>query len=70
MTKIDSFPYNQLDEYYFLLSLDGHKKDSETKKALNEFETVCKALRILGSFKKEHPSKNYPQPGSLGPFHK
>lgn len=65
ITKIDSFPYDQLDEYYFLLALDGHKKDSETKEALEEFGTTCKALRILGSFKKEHPPKDYSQPGSL-----
>lgn len=65
ITKIDSFPYDQLDEYYFLLALDGHKKTPEIKEALDEFETACKALRILGSFKKEHPPKDYSQPGSL-----
>ena len=65
MTKIDSFPIGALDEYYFLLAIDGHKKDPKIAYALSDFQQTCLKVRNLGSFHKSSIPDKYFAPNAL-----
>lgn len=65
MTKIDSFPIGALDEYYFLLAIDGHAKDPKIAETLNDFQETCLKVRNLGSFHKSPIPDKYFAPNAL-----
>jgi chorismate mutase/prephenate dehydratase len=51
LTKIESRPSKRRAwDYYFFVDLSGHRKSPKVKKALNELESHCKFLKILGSY--------------------
>jgi len=51
LTKIESRPSKKRAwDYYFFMDLEGHKEDPKVKKALQELESKCKFLKILGSY--------------------
>jgi chorismate mutase/prephenate dehydratase len=51
LTKIESRPSKKKAwDYYFFVDLQGHKNQQHVKKALQELETKCKFLKILGSY--------------------
>lgn len=51
LTKIESRPSKKKAwDYYFYIDLEGHKSNQRVKKALDELETKCKFLKILGSY--------------------
>ncbi|MDD5730471.1 MAG: prephenate dehydratase [Candidatus Omnitrophica bacterium] len=51
LTKIESRPSKKKAwDYYFFVDLEGHREDPKVKKALEELETHCKFLKILGSY--------------------
>lgn len=52
MGKVDTVPLGTLDEYYFLMSLDGHIKDSNMALALEELGKEVWKMKVLGSFRK------------------
>lgn len=51
LTKIESRPSKKKAwDYYFFVDLEGHRNNPRIKKALEELETKCKFLKILGSY--------------------
>ena len=52
INKIDTLPLGTLDEYYFLMSVDGHEKDEKVAEALAELKKSVWKSRVLGSFQK------------------
>lgn len=51
MTKIESRPSKQRDwEYFFFVDLEGHIEDDPIRRALEELETHCTLLKVLGAF--------------------
>ena len=53
MSKIESRPSkNKAWEYYFFIDFEGHASDSCAKAALEELETYCAVLTVLGSYPK------------------
>jgi len=51
LTKIESRPSKKKAwDYYFYLDLEGHNANPKVKKALQELESKCKFLKILGSY--------------------
>ncbi len=51
LSKIESRPSKRKAwDYYFFLDLVGHSEEPKIKKALNELESKCKFLKILGSY--------------------
>lgn len=65
MTKIDSFPIGALDEYYFMMSIDGHTNEPRIKEALVAFRDVCLKVRILGSYNKTLIPDKFLDPGDI-----
>ncbi len=65
ITKIDSFPIGALDEYYFLLSLDGHKNEPFIAEALEEFRKTCLRVRVLGSYHKAPIPQKFFEPNAI-----
>lgn len=65
ITKIDSFPIGALDEYYFLLSLDGHKDKPLITEALKEFRKTCLRIRVLGSYHKAPIPQKFFEPNAI-----
>lgn len=51
LTKIESRPSKRKAwDYYFFIDLEGHKDNSNVKKAILDLEKKCKFLKILGSY--------------------
>lgn len=51
LTKIESRPSKKRAwDYYFFLDLEGHIIDPKVTKALNELESKCKFIKVLGSY--------------------
>lgn len=51
LTKIESRPSKKRAwDYYFFVDFEGHRFDSNVKKALSKLEDMCKYLKILGSY--------------------
>lgn len=51
LTKIESRPSKKKAwDYYFFVDMDGHRQNSNVRKALLELEDKCKFLKILGSY--------------------
>ena len=51
MSKIESRPSKQKDwEYIFYVDLAGHCEDSKLADALQELESHCSLVKILGSY--------------------
>ncbi|MBM3244202.1 MAG: prephenate dehydratase [Candidatus Omnitrophica bacterium] len=51
LTKIESRPSKKKAwDYYFYLDLKGHKDNPKVKLALQELESKCKFLKVLGSY--------------------
>jgi len=51
LTKIESRPSKKKAwDYYFYVDLEGHASNAHVKKALQELESKCKFLKILGSY--------------------
>ncbi len=51
LTKIESRPSKKKAwDYYFYVDLEGHRENSNIKKALVELENKCKFFKILGSY--------------------
>lgn len=51
LTKIESRPSKRKAwDYYFFMDLEGHRLDSNVKRALDELEIKCKFLKVLGSY--------------------
>lgn len=51
LTKIESRPSKKKAwDYYFFLDLEGHVDSGNVKKALQELESKCKFLKVLGSY--------------------
>lgn len=53
MTRIESVIMKMGKwEYYFLIDIEGHRKQLQIKKALNEMKKYCLYFKILGSYPK------------------
>lgn len=65
ITKIDSFPIGALDEYYFLLSLDGHQHEPFIAGAIEEFRKTCLRVRVLGSYHKAPIPQKFFEPNAI-----
>ncbi|MEA2067782.1 MAG: prephenate dehydratase [Verrucomicrobiota bacterium] len=53
MSKIESRPSrNKAWEYWFFVDIDGHAKDPEIARALDELQQHCTLMTILGSYPK------------------
>ena len=51
LTKIESRPSKKKAwEYYFFVDCEGHQHDPKVAKALVQLESMCKFLKILGSY--------------------
>lgn len=51
LTKIESRPSKMVAwDYYFFVDIEGHREDKNVKKALEKLETMCKYLKVLGSY--------------------
>ena len=51
LTKIESFPSRRRPwEYLFFVDFEGHADDAPVARALAAVGTICKELKILGSF--------------------
>ncbi len=51
LTKIESRPSKKRAwDYYFFVDIEGHKQEPRIQKALQELESKCKFLKILGSY--------------------
>ncbi len=51
LTKIESRPSKKKAwDYYFFVDFEGHRSDTNVKKALNQLESMCKYLKIVGSY--------------------
>ncbi len=51
LTKIESRPSKKRAwDYYFFVDFEGHREDTQVKKALVQLEDMCKYLKILGSY--------------------
>ncbi|MDO8662568.1 MAG: prephenate dehydratase [Candidatus Omnitrophota bacterium] len=51
LTKIESRPSKKKAwDYYFFVDIEGHKQEPRVQKALQELESKCKFLKILGSY--------------------
>ena len=53
LTKIESFPSRRRPwEYLFFIDVEGHVGDASVAAALADIRSICKELKILGSFPK------------------
>ena len=51
LTKIESRPIKKKAwDYYFFVDLQGHREDKKVNKALEQLESMCKFLKVLGSY--------------------
>jgi chorismate mutase/prephenate dehydratase len=51
LTKIESRPSRRKAwDYYFYVDLQGHREDSAVKRALQELESQCTFMKVLGSY--------------------
>lgn len=51
LTKIESRPLKKKAwDYYFFVDIKGHRSDIKVQKALSELDSMCKFLKILGSY--------------------
>ena len=51
LTKIESRPSKKRAwDYYFFVDFEGHFMDKNVKKALTQLESMCKYLKVLGSY--------------------
>ncbi|TRZ95815.1 prephenate dehydratase [bacterium] len=51
LTKIESRPSKRKAwDYYFFLDLEGHRDSPKVKKAIQELESKCNFLKVLGSY--------------------
>lgn len=51
MTKIESRPIKKKAwDYYFFLDIEGHRSDVRVAKALARLESMCKFMKVLGSY--------------------
>ena len=51
LTKIESRPSKKKAwDYYFFVDFEGHRSDTNVKKALNQLEGMCKYLKVVGSY--------------------
>jgi len=51
LTKIESRPSKKKAwDYYFFVDLIGHREDVKVKKALDQLESMCKYLKVVGSY--------------------
>ncbi len=51
LTKIESRPSKKRAwDYYFFVDFEGHRDDTNVKKALDQLEGMCKYLKIVGSY--------------------
>lgn len=51
LTKIESRPSKKKAwDYYFFVDIEGHRQEPRIQKAIEELETKCKFLKILGSY--------------------
>lgn len=51
MTKIESRPSKRKAwEYFFFVDCDGHFTDKKVARAINDLESVCNFVKILGSY--------------------
>lgn len=56
MTKIESRPSKLKNwEYYFFIDLVGHADDPAIRSALNELDSYCTVMKILGAFPRGIP---------------
>jgi len=56
--KIDSAPGSILDEYCFLLTIDGHQDTTKIARTLSELAEISLTMKILGSYQKSSNPKN------------
>lgn len=51
LMKIESRPSKKKAwEYYFFVDFEGHRQDAKVRKALTKLDSMCKFLKILGSY--------------------
>jgi chorismate mutase/prephenate dehydratase len=56
MTKIESRPHKGLQwEYLFYVDVDGHAADRKVARALDDFGSKVRTLKILGAYPKGRP---------------
>jgi len=68
LTKIDSYPHptGEMRKYMFLVSHDGHEKDSNVQSAHDILRnTYCDNVRVLGSYKKALIPEGSLEPGAI-----
>lgn len=66
LTKLDSRPTGKLREYAFWVTIDGHVKDENLRRGLDDLrKTYCSSLWIMGSYRKALIPKGVREPGSL-----
>ncbi len=54
LTKIESRPSKKKAwDYYFFVDLLGHREEAKVNKALDQLESMCKYLKIVGSYPNE-----------------
>lgn len=52
INKVDTLPLGTLDEYYFLMSVDGHQTDPNIIEAIDELKSRVWKAKVLGSYRK------------------
>ena len=51
LTKIESRPSKKKAwDYYFFVDFEGHRLDKNVRKALEQLESMCKYLKVVGSY--------------------
>ena len=51
LTRIESRPIKKKAwDYYFFVDLEGHREDKKVKAALEQLESMCKFMKVLGSY--------------------
>lgn len=59
MTKIESRPSRgKAWEYYFFVDMEGHVDNPDVRGALDELDTHCLMLNVLGSYPMADPARN------------
>ncbi len=59
INKVDTLPLGTLDEYYFMMSVDGHEADPVVADAISELKTAVWKVKVLGSFQKSQSKIMY-----------
>lgn len=66
LTKLDSRPTGKMREYAFWVTIDGHAKDQNVKRGLDDLRaTYCSSFRILGSYRKAILPEGLIDPGAI-----